>query len=68
MSTYQAVQVIGMPESDAILSHCVVFLANCEKNVSAYKAIKAVKECIQTEPNYPVPMHIRNAPTTVNFK
>jgi putative ATPase len=65
MSTYSACQVIGMPECDAILAHCVAYLARCEKSVETYKAIGKVKACIELEPNYPVPLHIRNAPTEV---
>lgn len=67
MNTYHACQVIGMPECDAILAHCVTFLARCDKSVECYKAINKVKACIELEPNYPVPLHIRNAPTEVNL-
>ncbi|KAJ2995002.1 Werner helicase interacting protein 1, partial [Globomyces sp. JEL0801] len=65
LSTYQACQVIGMPECDAILSHCVTYLARAPKSVESYQAIKKVKSCIQSERNYPVPLHLRNAPTTL---
>ncbi|KAJ3272926.1 Werner helicase interacting protein 1 [Terramyces sp. JEL0728] len=63
LSTYQACQVIGMPECDAILAHCVTYLARSPKSVETYQAIKMVHKTIQTESNYPVPLHIRNAPT-----
>ncbi|KAJ3255772.1 Werner helicase interacting protein 1 [Boothiomyces macroporosus] len=65
LSTYQACQVIGMPECDAILAHCVTYLARSPKSVETYQAIKKVKKTIDTEYNYPVPLHIRNAPTVL---
>jgi putative ATPase len=37
MSTYQAVQVIGMPESDCILAQCVTYLARAPKSVETYQ-------------------------------
>lgn len=40
MSTYQACQVLGMPESDVILAHCVTFLARSPKSVECYKGIQ----------------------------
>ncbi|KAI8923356.1 hypothetical protein BC831DRAFT_471541 [Entophlyctis helioformis] len=63
VSTYQACQTIGMPECDAILAHCVTYLARAPKSVETYRAIKRVKEVVQTHEALPVPLHIRNAPT-----
>ena len=54
-----------MPECDAILSHCVTFLARSPKSVACYKAIKNVHKFIETEPPYAVPLHLRNAPTAL---
>ncbi|CAO3674038.1 unnamed protein product [Umbelopsis ramanniana] len=63
VSAYQACERIGMPECDTILAHLVVHLAETKKSVRVYKAYNKVKEVIAKEPNLPVPMHIRNAPT-----
>ncbi|KAJ3187987.1 Werner helicase interacting protein 1 [Gaertneriomyces sp. JEL0708] len=63
VSTYQACQQIGMPECDAILAHCVTYLARAPKSVEVYQAIKRVRQTIETSFAYPVPLHIRNAPT-----
>ncbi|KAI9279767.1 DNA polymerase III, clamp loader complex, gamma/delta/delta subunit [Sporodiniella umbellata] len=63
MSAYHACEKIGMPECDTILAHLVVHLAQTEKSVRSYKAYKLVKETIRQRPAYPVPLHIRNAPT-----
>ncbi|KAL2914168.1 DNA-dependent ATPase mgs1 [Polyrhizophydium stewartii] len=65
MAAMQACQAIGMPECDAILAHCVTYLARAPKSVETYKAIKRVKETIQSTVAYPVPLHIRNAPTAL---
>ncbi|KND00629.1 ssDNA-dependent ATPase MGS1 [Spizellomyces punctatus DAOM BR117] len=63
LSTYQACQMIGMPECDVILAHCVTYLSRAPKSVEVYKAMKNVKHMVQTSIAYPVPLHIRNAPT-----
>ncbi|KAJ2784506.1 DNA-dependent ATPase mgs1 [Coemansia interrupta] len=63
MSTLQACQAIGMPECDTVLAHCVVYLARAPKSVESYMAFKNVKAYVESEHPWPVPMHIRNAPT-----
>lgn len=63
MSAYHACEKIGMPECDTILAHLVVHLAETGKSVRSYKAYNLVKQTIRQNPGYPVPKHIRNAPT-----
>ncbi|KAI7904560.1 DNA polymerase III, clamp loader complex, gamma/delta/delta subunit [Cokeromyces recurvatus] len=63
MAAYNACEKIGMPECDTILAHLVVHLAETKKSVRSYKAYKLVKQFIKEKPAYPVPLHIRNAPT-----
>ncbi|KAI5475785.1 Werner helicase interacting protein 1 [Pseudohyphozyma bogoriensis] len=63
VSAYQATQLIGMPECDCILAQVVVMLAESPKSVRSYKAYNAAKALVDREENYPVPLHIRNAPT-----
>ncbi|KAI8066198.1 DNA polymerase III, clamp loader complex, gamma/delta/delta subunit [Gilbertella persicaria] len=63
MSAYHACEKIGMPECDTILAHLVVHLAETKKSVRTYKAYNLVKQTIRQNPSYPVPLHIRNAPT-----
>jgi putative ATPase len=63
MAAYNACEKIGMPECDTILAHLVVHLAETKKSVRSYKAYNLVKQTIRQKPGYPVPMHIRNAPT-----
>jgi putative ATPase len=62
-STFQAVSVIGYPESDIILSQCVSYLASSPKSNSAVVAIKSAAAFVQKTGNLPVPLHLRNAVT-----
>jgi len=60
---FQAVQVIGYPESDIILSQCVTYLASSPKSNASYVAIKEAHELVRQTGDLPVPIHLRNAPT-----
>ncbi|KAJ2613802.1 DNA-dependent ATPase mgs1 [Coemansia sp. RSA 1365] len=65
MATLHACQAIGMPECDVILAHCATYLARAPKSVEAYKAINKVKNVLAEEHPWPVPLHLRNAPTNL---
>ncbi|KAI1319602.1 Werner helicase interacting protein 1 [Mortierella claussenii] len=65
VATYQACQMIGMPECDVNLAHCVAYMANAKKSVDVYHAYGLVKQTVAEEFAYPVPIHLRNAPTTL---
>ncbi len=60
---FQAVNVIGFPESRIILSQAVTYLAASAKSNAAYMAINAAIETVKNTGNLPVPLHLRNAPT-----
>lgn len=60
---FQAVSVIGLPESEIILSQTAVYLANSPKSNATYRAIKDAKELVRKTGDLPVPLHLRNAPT-----
>lgn len=60
---FQAVHVIGMPESRIILSQITIYLATSPKSNSAYMAIDAALEKVAETGDLPVPLNIRNAPT-----
>jgi putative ATPase len=62
-NTFQAVSIIGNPESRIILSQCATYLACCEKSNSAYKAINKAQQKVEETGNLSVPLNIRNAPT-----
>lgn len=60
---FQAVNVIGMPESRIILSQAVTYLAASAKSNAAYMAINNAQEAVRKNGDLPVPLHLRNAPT-----
>jgi AAA ATPase, central domain protein len=63
VSAFQAVERIGMPESQIILSHVVCALAKSKKDRSSYDALLRAKEAAKKSMHLPVPIEIRNAPT-----
>eukprot|EP01134_Creolimax_fragrantissima_P005633 CFRG5633T1 len=63
VAAHDACEKIGMPECSVCLAQCVVYMANAPKSVSVYKAYKLAAESVKNSPAYPVPLHIRNAPT-----
>lgn len=62
-SCFQAVNVIGYPESDLILSQTAIYLACSVKSNASYKAIRSAQKTIRETGDQPVPLPIRNAPT-----
>lgn len=60
---FQAVNVIGWPESRIILSQAVTYLASSAKSNASYEAIGKAQELVSRTGDLPVPLHIRNAPT-----
>ncbi len=63
ISAMQAFQFLGPPEGYLALAQAAVYLALSEKSNAIYKAYGAVSRDAKNLPEYPVPMHIRNAPT-----
>jgi putative ATPase len=60
---FEAVNVIGWPESRIILSEAALYLATSPKSNSSYMAIDEAIAKVRSEGDLPVPLHIRNAPT-----
>lgn len=60
---FQAVSVIGYPESRIILSQCVTYLASSPKSNASYMAINSAQKVVRETGDLQVPMAIRNAPT-----
>jgi putative ATPase len=63
VSTFLAVERIGMPECEYNLYHCATVLAKCEKSRVVADALYAAKAAAKDYPDLPVPVHLRNAPT-----
>ncbi|HEU4716929.1 MAG TPA: replication-associated recombination protein A [Bacteroidia bacterium] len=64
-SCFQAVNMIGMPESRIILSQCATYLASSPKSNASYMAIETASALAASTGDLPVPLHIRNAPTSL---
>lgn len=62
-NTFQAVNVIGYPESRIILSQCATYLASSPKSNASYEAINRAQKLVRQHGDLPVPLAIRNAPT-----
>ncbi len=60
---FNSVNVIGMPESQLILSQTAIYLATSAKSNSATTAIGAALSLVKQTGDLPVPLHLRNAPT-----
>ena len=64
-STFNAVNVIGYPESNIILSQCAIYLASSVKSNASYLAIKKAMAMVKQSGDLAVPLHLRNAPTNM---
>ena len=62
-STFQAVSVIGNPESRILLSQCATYLACSPKSNASYEAINKAQQLVKETGDLSVPLHLRNAPT-----
>lgn len=62
-NAFQAVSVIGFPESRIILSQCTTYLATSPKSNAAYEAIGKAQQIVRETGDLPVPLSVRNAPT-----
>jgi len=62
-NTFQAVSVIGNPESRIILSQCATYLSSSPKSNAAYQAINKAQQLVKETGDLSVPLAIRNAPT-----
>ena len=62
---FDVVNKIGWPEGRIPLAETTVYLATCKKDNSAYLAIDAALAKVRETGNLPVPLHLRNAPTSL---
>jgi putative ATPase len=56
---------LGSPEGELALAEAVVYLAVAPKSNAVYRAYKAARAFVKRDGSRPVPMHLRNAPTTL---
>jgi len=64
-ATFSACEKIGMPEARIILSQCATYLASSPKSNASYQAIDSALQEVRNSTQYQVPIHLRNAPTSL---
>ena len=64
-AAFDTVMKIGWPEARIALAEAAVYLATSPKSNSAYLGIDAAVGLVRKTGNQPVPLHLRNAPTSL---
>lgn len=67
-NTFEAAEKIGYPEARILLSQCAIYLATSPKSNASYLAIDQALELVRKNGDQPVPLHLRNAPTSLMKK
>lgn len=61
-----AFQMLGPPEGYLPLAEMTIYLATAPKSNASYRALQAAREAARATPDAPVPLQIRNAPTSLH--
>jgi putative ATPase len=64
VAAMQTVHFLGAPEGDQALAQAAIYLSIAPKSDAAYQALNAARELVASTPAHPVPMQLRNAPTS----
>lgn len=65
VNAWQAMERLGSPEGELTLAQAVVYLASAPKSNAVYQAYNECMALIRQDQDREVPMHLRNAPTTL---
>jgi len=65
VSTFLAIERIGLPEGQYSLFHCASVLAKAPKSRAVAEAMTKALKAAKDYPDVPVPLHLRNAPTSL---
>ncbi len=65
LNAWEAQERLGSPEGELAIAQAVVYLACAAKSNAVYNAFNTARAEIRSLPSYDVPMHLRNAPTTM---
>jgi putative ATPase len=68
LDAWETFDRLGPPEGELAISQAVIYLAVCAKSNAVYRAQKQARRAAGENPNSPVPLHIRNAPTSLAKK
>ncbi|WP_097461566.1 replication-associated recombination protein A [Mangrovitalea sediminis] len=65
LSAWDVQERLGSPEGELALAQLTIYLAMAPKSNAVYKAFNACRAAIREQPDYTVPVHLRNAPTSL---
>jgi len=65
VAAMNAFHFVGLPEGNLALAQAAVYLATAPKSNALYSAYQKVEKDVRELENMPVPLHIRNAPTSL---
>jgi putative ATPase len=65
LNAWNVQERLGSPEGELAIAQAVVYMASAPKSNAVYKAFNQTMADIRQQPSYDVPVHLRNAPTTM---
>lgn len=65
LSAWDTQERLGSPEGELSIAQAIMYLAVAPKSNAVYSAFNTAKADVQKMPSYEVPLHLRNAPTTL---
>ncbi|AOE49961.1 replication-associated recombination protein A [Kangiella sediminilitoris] len=65
LNAWDVQERLGSPEGELTIAQAIIYLACAPKSNAVYKAYNQARKDVSNEPTYDVPMHIRNAPTSL---
>jgi putative ATPase len=65
LNAWDVLERLGSPEGELTLAQAVIYVACAAKSNAVYKAFNAMRQQVRNDPDYEVPLHLRNAPTAM---
>lgn len=65
LDAWQTLERLGSPEGELALAQAITYLAAVPKSNAVYTAFKAARRAVAAGGSEPVPLHLRNAPTSL---
>ncbi|SIS54402.1 replication-associated recombination protein A [Neptunomonas antarctica] len=65
LSAWDAFERVGPAEGERAIAQAAIYCASAPKSNAVYKAFNECRAAIRSDPDYPVPVHLRNAPTSL---
>jgi putative ATPase len=65
LNAWDTQERLGSPEGELAIAQALVYMACAPKSNAIYTAFNTAREDVRQNPGHEVPMHLRNAPTTL---